>query len=384
MKIYISAPGKFDLFRWAEGFEKRGLLGKIFTDFYSKKDKTLSFLRRDVEDISPDKVVSFPWPRLLRFFLGRIFKRYEYWEGFWFDIFVSRKTKGADLIIVRSSCALNTILEAKKNNTKTVLYRGSSHILFQDKILFEERELWNLPQVPISKDLIELERKEYVSSDFIFVPSSFAAKTYINQGLNPSKIINFPLSVKTQEKNKEIKKIYKDRLSVVYLGNISLRKGIQYLIRVANFLKTAPIDFYLAGSIEAEFKCMLKKLPDNFNLLGKIPNYKIANLYNKGDVFVLPSIEDGFGQVILEAMSMGLPVITTENTGGPDVIENGKEGFILPIRNVDLMVEKLVYFSENREICLEMGRLARKKSSQFTVDKFIENWELVIKEKILK
>ena len=67
------------------------------------------------------------------------------------------------------------------------------------------------------------------------------------------------------------------------------------------------------------------------------------------DVFVFPSLFEGFGLVLLEAMAMGLPMITTAHTAGPDLLEDGKEGFIVPIRSAEAIAEKLTWLSAHRE-----------------------------------
>jgi len=77
--------------------------------------------------------------------------------------------------------------------------------------------------------------------------------------------------------------------------------------------------------------------------------------YQKADVFVMPSLADSYALVVLEAMSAGLPVIISENAGTADLIENGREGFVVPIRNTREIAEKLTFLYENRERCAHMG-----------------------------
>jgi glycosyltransferase involved in cell wall biosynthesis len=88
------------------------------------------------------------------------------------------------------------------------------------------------------------------------------------------------------------------------------------------------------------------------------------------DVLVLPSLFEGFGLVILEAMSQGLPVITTPHTAGPDIISDGEDGFIISIRSSDAIVEKIELLDKNRELLFEMSRLAEKKSEKFSWDNY--------------
>ena len=84
------------------------------------------------------------------------------------------------------------------------------------------------------------------------------------------------------------------------------------------------------------------------------------------DVFVFPSLFEGFGLVLLEAMAMGLPIITTTHTAGPDLIEEGREGFIVPIRDANAIAEKLTRLHEDRSLRDEMSASARRRAKEFT------------------
>ena len=101
-----------------------------------------------------------------------------------------------------------------------------------------------------------------------------------------------------------------------------------------------------------------------------VSHAKLLASFYEADVFVLPSIAEGFAQVLLEAMSCGLPIITTENTAGPDIITNGKEGFIIPIRDVAALVQKLSLFITNPDLVENMGRAASIKAAYFTWERF--------------
>ena len=91
---------------------------------------------------------------------------------------------------------------------------------------------------------------------------------------------------------------------------------------------------------------------------------ELKNFYNISDVFVLNSIEDGFGMVIPQAMACGLPVITTKNTGGSEIIEDEKDGFIIPIRSKEVLKKKIFYLYNNPKHCSEMGMIAKDKISK--------------------
>jgi glycosyltransferase involved in cell wall biosynthesis len=76
---------------------------------------------------------------------------------------------------------------------------------------------------------------------------------------------------------------------------------------------------------------------------------------------VLNSVEDGFGMVIPQAMACGLPAICTEHTGGPDIVRDGTDGFIIPVQDTERLKEKLLWCYENQEACGAMGSAARER-----------------------
>jgi glycosyltransferase involved in cell wall biosynthesis len=98
------------------------------------------------------------------------------------------------------------------------------------------------------------------------------------------------------------------------------------------------------------------------------------------DVLVFPSLFEGFGLVILEAMAAGLPVIASRNTGGPDVIEEGKEGFIVPAGDAEALRQKMDWCERNSEKVAEMGRAAHQKAMGFTWEKYGEKYSQLLLE----
>ena len=98
----------------------------------------------------------------------------------------------------------------------------------------------------------------------------------------------------------------------------------------------------------------------------------MAKLYQQADVFAFPSIDNGFGMAVVEAMAAGLPVIITENVGVADGINNGKEGFIVPIRNIKALKEKIKFFYDNPEKIKEMGEAAYSKSKNYSPEAYTQ------------
>jgi glycosyltransferase involved in cell wall biosynthesis len=139
---------------------------------------------------------------------------------------------------------------------------------------------------------------------------------------------------------------------------VSLRKGIGYLLEAMSRLSLPDSELVLRGTLLPESKDILAPCDGRFRLQPPLPRAGMRDLYSQASVLVLPSIEDGFGQVIVQAMACGLPVIATTNTGGPDVITDGKDGFIVPIRDARAIADRLDYLYRNPDARAAMGRAA--------------------------
>lgn len=242
----------------------------------------------------------------------------------------------------------------------TVVERGSSHICFQNEILREEYERWGIPYQDIDSRILEKELQEYEECDYITVQSSFAERTFIDHGIQPHKIVKLPLGVDLQMFRPVPKE--DNVFRVLYAGTFSLRKGSLYLLEALHHLHLKNFEFVFNGHISSEIKELVRPYADDIRSVGMRPFNQLYKLYSQTSVFVLPTIEDGFAKVISEAMACGVPVIATTNCGAEDVIEDGREGFIVPIRDAEAIREKISFLYENPDIREQMSVAALDKA----------------------
>jgi glycosyltransferase involved in cell wall biosynthesis len=112
----------------------------------------------------------------------------------------------------------------------------------------------------------------------------------------------------------------------------------------------------MVGGVQAEMEQFLKtKTWEGVEFLGTIPHARLKDVMSRSHVVVFPSINDGFGMVIGEAMACGCPVISSENCGGKDLIQNGHEGFIVPIRDPAAITERLEQLAQDPGLRQAMG-----------------------------
>ncbi|MBC6479978.1 MAG: glycosyltransferase family 4 protein [Hormoscilla sp. GM7CHS1pb] len=211
----------------------------------------------------------------------------------------------------------------------------------------------------------KLKRKELEVqlADHIFVASSITRKSLVDFGVKPAKISVIPYGAPLEYFHPQPKN---DRtFRAIYVGRVEPRKGIHYLLQAWASLQLLRAELWLVGINEFP-DGWLDRYSDRFRYIPSVPHSSLNEYYNAADVLVFPSLVEGFGLVLLEAMACGIPVITTPNTAGPDIITDGVEGFIVPIRDVKALAEKIEWCSEHTLELAEMGQAARRKAEQLT------------------
>jgi len=350
MKVIISAPGKFHATYLAGYLSKQGCLGRLIISLFPFDVSLAGVPEKQIVNLPAKAVMQKIWDRL--YFVNRHASIDNFSSGI-FDSQAARFIVPSDIFLGWSGFSLLSLRRAKVLGAITIVERCSTHIGFQRDILKEEyTRLGIAPRLP-NKGIIEKELKEYHEADFISVPSSFAKGTFINRNIPANKLICTPYGVDTDifkpaPKNDKV-------FRIIYVGSLSVRKGIHYLLEAISQLKLPKIELWLIGSVDQEARSFLKKYNGTFKYFGHIDFYKLYEYYSQGSVFVLPSIEDGLAHVILQAMACGLPVICTNNSGGGDVVRNGVDGFVIPARDSKALKDTITYCYENPAICKEMG-----------------------------
>src|SRR5262249_10314826 len=138
-------------------------------------------------------------------------------------------------------------------------------------------------------------------------------------------------------------------LRVMSLGTFCCRKGAWDLREVVRALHGDPFIFRFAGPVAADSKPLVRELAGVATFTGKLPQSELPREYEWGDVFLLPTIEDGFAMVLTQALASGLPLLVTPNCAGPDLIQDGEQGWVVPIRCPAAIIERLCWCHTHRE-----------------------------------
>jgi glycosyltransferase involved in cell wall biosynthesis len=155
------------------------------------------------------------------------------------------------------------------------------------------------------------------------------------------------------------------------VGALSQRKGLSYLLKAAGQFGSE-IDLTFLGRKVAECEPLDAALRVH-RWIPSLPHGALLEEISRHDVMVFPSLFEGFGLVILEAMSQGLPVISTPNTAAPDFISDGEDGFIVPIRDANAIAEKLEILLRDRDRLRAMSQAAIRTAAAQSWEKYRRN-----------
>ncbi len=377
MRVVISASGRFHSFHLANHLKNRGFLHYFCSAGLSKNDLK----------ILPKNFVGFCRPvnildRIyVKFCLDRFLSPSKWYtiRDNWFDWWSSRQIKrltNFNLFVGWANCSLESMKKLKKHLVKTVIESGSMHILVQEKLLKNEYEKWGVYFPPIVPKNKEKMLEEYALTDKICVPSSHVFQSFLDQGIKAEKLIKVPYGIDIF-KFGNIKRSESGKFTLLFVGQISLQKGIGYLLSAWKKLKFAQnqAELLLVGNVSGECRSIVKnsiKSDQTIRLLGPLAHDALAKIYASASAFVLPSIQEGLAMVIGEAMASGLPVICTTVTGGQELIDDGAEGFLVEPGDVDGLAQKIFELFKNPEMARLMGKFAKQKAKTRTWENYAD------------
>lgn len=284
----------------------------------------------------------------------------------------------AALIYAYEDGALESFKAAKKSNLKCVYdlpigyWRAARELMLQEQ---KNRPEWASTILGFDDSNVKLSRKdeEIALADLIIVASKFTAETLkLYPGkLPPVKII--PYAFPEVAEPKQYLDLDGNRpLKLLFVGGLSQRKGIGYLIEAVEQLNLN-IELTIVGQKSVPNCKVLNSALEKFKWIPSLPHEKILDLMRDHDILVFPSLFEGFGLVITEAMSQGTPVITTDRTAGPDLIVHGENGWIIEPGSTKALKSVLEDIYCHPGVIADLGKAARETAKK-------RNWEAYGKE----
>jgi glycosyltransferase involved in cell wall biosynthesis len=360
LKIDVVVHGRFHAFHLARALHEAGHDVRLLTNYPSAVVQRFGFPRSQTLTCVAHGVATRMFYRLtrtLRFLqLDAVLHQ---WFGSWAR---SKVRRDADIIYIFSGVSEETLRSFRgTDGTEVWVVRGSSHIRVQSRLLEEEEKRSGVSVEKPSAWMISREEREYAMARRVITLSSFAKRSFVEQSVPLEKVtlLLSAVDVSRFRPDQEIMRARLDRirngslLRVVTVGSFSVRKGAYDLVEIAKGM-AGRMSFRFVGDVPAEALALKKRAGSAIEFVPRVPEYELKEHYGWGDIFLFPTIEDGFPAVLAQALASGIPTLATPNSCAPDIVRHGETGWILPIRSPSIFLDQLNWCDAHRNELQEM------------------------------
>jgi len=261
--------------------------------------------------------------------------------------------------------ASKIVRKAKSEATTIIGEAVNQHPEAVERLLSDEATKLKLKRSVTSGKIQRSQLDELKSCDYLVCPSHLVKESFATRGFDAKNIVVIPYGV-------DLNRFQATRIAesvghnspfrVICVAQITPRKGHIYLLEAWKQLQLPNAELLLIGALSADMKKILHRYEGSFRYIPHVNNDSLRNYYSQSAVFVLPSVEDGFAVVCGEAMASGLPVVTTENNGAAEIVTEGVDGFVVPIRSSEALAERIQELYNNAELRRNMAFNARSKA----------------------
>lgn len=417
-KVIVAHPHQQHSFRLATALQREGNLFCYITTVYNKPGSLTSKIipclkgvnkikaeKRRCSDVPDEKVLQFgELLGLLYLLLMRLFKNdkrimnpYDQLVGRYFGWKVAKYAikHNVDAVIgYDAECEyMFKILKKYSPKIRRIMDVSAANRLYMKKIY--EKDIEITPDfasrlkkercdlfLSSSQKYMQMLEREICYTQYFLVPSNFVKKSLKYSGVKEEQMLLCPYGVDLGEFDYDHKKNNQgtdDRspIKAIYVGGVKQLKGISYLLKAFAMIDPNIANLTIVGAGNPNDQDIRPYL-SNVKFTGTVAHGEISKLLNQSDVFVFPSLGDGFSLSALEAAASGLPLIISENTGVTDAMTEGKEGFIIPVQSAESIKDKVIWFYKNREQMESMGAAARKMAQRYTWENYYKNVVLLL------
>ncbi|MGD0345825.1 MAG: glycosyltransferase family 4 protein [Terracidiphilus sp.] len=329
--------------------------------------------RRAFREAPRERVKCVPWREMVRLSVGStplnsfltsgerpfsIIGVYRHFDGK-----VARRVSSLhpDAVYAYEGGALETFREARRLGITTIYEQASSYWYWVRDLLKQEAErspafAGLLPNLADSTKHLEWKDEELSLADYVFVASEHVRRTLA--GVVPEgKIRVVHYGAPAIRRREQIATDAARPLRVLFVGVLVQHKGIGYLLDAIDRLG-AQVELTLVGR-RFQANARVDEACRRWRWFETLPHSQVLDVMMESDVLVLPSLGEGFGMVVTEALACGLPVIVTPHVGASDLVQDGREGFVVPVCSADAIVEHLQILNRDRELLAAMSRRAQ-------------------------
>ncbi len=271
-----------------------------------------------------------------------------------FDRWSAAVLEGCNLVLGASTSSLATGKAAQRFGASFVLDRACPDIRVQQQMMVEEAGKVGGSFRPNSPWFIERQVEEYETADFILSPSDYSRRSFPEH--LRKKIILAPL----YGRSKVFSRAVKSPESAFVLGVVGgqpLRKGYLYLLQAWKemALPNAKLKIRTGDAIFRYplLKRLMSELP-NVELVGYVPD--ISTFYAECDAFILPSVDDGFGMALFEALANGVPSVATRNCGASELLVAERDCLLIDAFSVEQIKEAVLRIYESNDLRDRLSR----------------------------
>lgn len=382
--------GRRDDYQVALALHEAGMLKYLVTDFYTPYDSFIGklfiknnylrgILSKRYKIGLPSYKIKLSYKALTYFILFNITKKVKFdnLKG----VALGKKANSLSVKYRLPILSMNTYAtEAFENNpiTPKILFQFHPHPNYVAQILQEEIEINPKSKASIMQEyefsipkseLRKLSNEIFLTTEFICA-SSMTKKSLMFEGVSSERIKVIPYGVDHRKFSFVEREKPNQIFNVLFVGSLNQRKGIIYLLNAISNIEDVSLTIVGRGIFDLS---LLEGYRFPIYVYNNVSHGKLLNLFHQSHCFVLPSIVEGFGQVILEAMSTGIPVIATENTAAIDIITNGKDGFVIPIRDSEAIAESIRRLKADTEYARQIGIQAHLTAKEYSWNRFREN-----------
>jgi len=407
VRVLVAHPAQQHSYRLATALKRAGMLDKYATTVYYKAGSLTSLVakllkgkfrtkaeERHCEELTDDEVIQFCEAEgLLKLvalntkFFKKNYNQIKYHTA---DRFAKKVAKYAikhhvDAVVTYddSSPLLFEILREKAPDILRIMDMSSANLLYLREIYeddtkkapaFAER-MRRERAICWDPEILDRAKREIESTQKFLVPSQFVARSLEFSGVKPEQMHRCPYGVDVNKFSP--KESYDPILSrtraikFVYVGSVKELKGISYLLDAFKEIPQDEAELIIVGQYNPE-DLDITPYKDRVKFTGAVLHSEVPALLQSSDVFILPSLGDSYALSVMEAAACGLPVIVSENTGVQDLVEQGVNGFVVPIQSKNALKEKVQYFIDHPESIEMMGRAARKMAEENTWETYYD------------
>ena len=389
VKVVLVHPDKQHSFKTATALLNMDVLDRYITTVYDKPGSLTRLCAKLVKgnfkkklqahrssEIPDEKIVQFSeFLSLLLFVLvrldkrGNLYSKLKIYRDTVFNKKVARYCKKNNIDAVVSFDVLSAQLYECLNGLGIKKIIDMSAPYFPEMYSIFEREtekyaassLQKTLQSPMVKYWKKQNAYEASKADAFLVASEFTKQTLVVNGVEESKIFKCVYGLDHTLFNAQDRTAKPfEPLNCIYVGNVTEQKGYRYLVEAIEQIELVSakmVNFIVAGAYNAQDD-LIAKMKEKVTFTGYLMQNDLKKILLDSHVIVFPSLADGFGLSVLEAMACGVVPICSKNAGVSDLIEDGKNGFTVNAADSKAIYEKLIFLEQNRELLSEMSRNA--------------------------